>query len=363
MGVLERIVGRFRPRELRLDWAQIEVTTRCNAHCVYCPRTQAGTAWRNRDLDFGLFSRLLPQLSRTAHLHLQGWGEPLLHPHLLEMIRAAHAQGLRTGTTTNGVLLTPELAVELVRSGLDMLAVSLAGTGPAHDAARPGAGLDAALAAMDALVAARARLHFATPALHVAYMLLRGAEDELEALPRLLEGRGVSTVVVSTLDYVAAPDLTHLAFTDPGEIAAVRARLSRLAAALASRDVALVYRLPGRHEAAQCPENPTRALVVDAAGGVSPCVYTCIPAAPPHPAAALRLSFGSAEEEGLAAIWQRPGYAAFRAAWQARQTRDADGYGTKERKEAEQATQRPEDGQDKGPLPRPCDECAKRFVS
>lgn len=312
MGLLDLLFG----TGLALDWVQVEVTTRCNAGCVYCPRTQAGEAWRDKDMDFGLFSRLVPQFSRVAHVHLQSWGEPLLHPRFLDMVRLAKGRDLRTGATSNAALLDAAMAEEIVRSGLDILGLSLAGTGPGHDAARPGASLTGVLTAMRHVAEARSRLRASTPALHVAYMLLRGAEDELESLPRLLDGAGVSAVVVSTLDYVAIPDLMDRAFSDPAEVARLRPRLDELAGRLAAQGTALHYRLPRSSPAASCPENPCRALVVDAWGGISPCVYTSIPVTSPHPAAAQRLAFGRADEARLSAVWKHTDHAAFRAAWE-----------------------------------------------
>jgi len=312
MGLFDLIFG----TGPALDWAQIEVTTRCNAGCVYCPRTQAGEAWRDKDMDFGLFSRLVPQLSRVAHIHLQSWGEPLLHPQFLDMVRLAKGRGLRTGATSNAALLDGAMAEEIVRSGLDILGLSLTGTGPTHDAARPGAPLSGVLAALRLVAEARARLRSAKPRLHIAYMLLRGAEDELAGLPGLLKGAGVAAVVVSTLDYVAAPGLMDRAFSDPAEAAGLRPRLDELAGRLAAQGTSLHYRLPRPSPVAACPENPCRALVVDAWGGISPCVYTSIPVTSSHPAAAQRLAFGRADEARLSSVWKHTDHAAFRDAWE-----------------------------------------------
>ena len=46
-----------------------------------------------------------------------------------------------------------------------------------------------------------------TPVIHVAYLVLRSTINEMEKLPRLLEGMGVSQVVISTLDFVASEEL------------------------------------------------------------------------------------------------------------------------------------------------------------
>ncbi len=76
-----------------LDWIQVEVTTRCNAACVYCPRTAYGQGWEERDLPLETFRKLAPFLPKVKHVHLQGWGEPLLHPGFFDMAAAAKAAG------------------------------------------------------------------------------------------------------------------------------------------------------------------------------------------------------------------------------------------------------------------------------
>src|SRR5512139_1023466 len=88
-----------------LDWIQVGVTSRCNALCSYCPRTVCGSAWADRDLPIETFSKLLPAFGKTGMVHLQGWGEPFLHPGFFEMVSLTKRAGCAVGTTTNGTLL------------------------------------------------------------------------------------------------------------------------------------------------------------------------------------------------------------------------------------------------------------------
>ncbi|MFU2208460.1 radical SAM protein [Solidesulfovibrio sp. C21] len=300
----------------RLDWVQLEVTTRCNARCVYCPRTTANKSWREADLDVALFRRLLPQLS-TPYVHLQGWGEPLLHPYFLDMARAVAAADMKAGTTSNGVLIDAAMAGALVASGLDVVALSLAGVAARHDRLRPDAPFARVMAALQALAAAKAAAHSARPEVHIAYLLLRSDTADLEALPSLLAGRGVAQVVVSSLDYVPTPELANEALLpmDEAEQEAFRARIGRVAARLKQTGIILHCRPPSLSRRASCPENPESSLVVDARGDVCPCVFTALPIQPPHPAAGSRLSFGNVGQTRLARIWREPEYAAFRASF------------------------------------------------
>jgi len=78
-----------------LDWMQIEVTSRCNAACIYCPRTVYGPRWKNRDLSPDTFEKLLPVLSKTKMVHLQGWGEPLLYGAILALLLGLRLPAVR----------------------------------------------------------------------------------------------------------------------------------------------------------------------------------------------------------------------------------------------------------------------------
>lgn len=68
---------------------------------------------------------LNPELER---IYLTNWGEPLIHPEIVEMIRYTHSKGKHTAITTNGTTLYRELSRDLIESGLDLLKVSVDGS-------------------------------------------------------------------------------------------------------------------------------------------------------------------------------------------------------------------------------------------
>lgn len=75
-----------------------------------------------------VFRRLESCLPHAKALLLNGVGEPLLHPLLPDMVRFAReimSPESRIGFQSNGLLLTEELALELVRAGLDTMCLSI----------------------------------------------------------------------------------------------------------------------------------------------------------------------------------------------------------------------------------------------
>jgi len=106
----------------------VEITTRCNLHCRMCVKYAAGSTIVDEDLPLAVFQNLTPALSRAKTLILNGIGEPLLHPDLIEIIRLAKTSmppGATIGFQTNGFLLDEQKSLELVAAGLNTVCLSL----------------------------------------------------------------------------------------------------------------------------------------------------------------------------------------------------------------------------------------------
>ena len=103
----------------------IEPTNDCNYACVMCP---------NKDLqdkgymEFTLFQKIIDQVkSSTFDINIVHRGESLLHPQIIEMITYAKSHDLYVRMHTNGSLLTEEMAVKILRAGLDQISFSFDG--------------------------------------------------------------------------------------------------------------------------------------------------------------------------------------------------------------------------------------------
>lgn len=311
----------------RLDWMQIEVTTRCNASCHYCPRTTYRTSWNNRDLSLETFRTLLPVIADTKRIHLQGWGEPFLHPQLFEMIARAKKTGCKVGTTTNGMLLDRQGIDLLVKSGIDHIAFSLTGIGVKNDLARNGTQFSRIIGTISDLAALKKTLRSETPAISVAYLLLRSHLPDIAQIVPALAGLGIQQVVISTLDFVPNKKLWNerLSPGNQGEYRELKSLFDKLAGEAETQGFGLFYNLAlAVPNGGVCTENPRRALFVSAAGSVSPCVFTNIPApGSSHMVAGderecRKLIFGSVADQWLPTIWKHPSYREFRKGFESR---------------------------------------------
>lgn len=318
-GPLRSFFRAFRPRALAC--LQVETTSHCAGRCVYCPHTVRAEAWKSRHMAPETFAALWPLMLRAGRVHLQGWGEPLLHPNFLDFAALARRAGCRVSTTTSGLRMDQALAEQLVAGGLDIVAFSLTGADAAGNAARQGIPFERVDAAARLLRDARRRLGSPFPKIHIAYLLLASQPESLRGLARLMDDWDADAAVVSTLDLVPAPHLAAEAFR-PGErdrIARAQAVADEVGATVraAGRDFHAV--LPRENPAPGCRERPDRTLYCDAEGVISPCVLLNIPVTasaddPADDPVAHRLTFGSVRQEDPLAIWNKPEYRAFREA-------------------------------------------------
>jgi len=316
--IIQKILSAIAPT---FDWIQVEVTSACNAACIYCPRTVYKDVWEDRHLPLDAFRKLKPAFAKSRHVHLQGWGEPFLHPDFFEMVAIAKAAGCWVGTTTNGMLLNRDRVTRMIESGVDIIAFSLAGTGEKNDVIRKGTSLKKVLEAICALDRAKKEMGRERPEIHVAYMLFRSGMGELEALPALLDGLGVSQVVVSTLDFVTTDELLKEAVipATPEEYEEVRSVLDRLVEAGREKGLSVHYHLISPEKRREvCTENVQRALCVSSDGAVSPCVYTNLRVSGTYydlqgkKVSCERMVFGNIHEKNFKDICKEKSYRDFR---------------------------------------------------
>jgi MoaA/NifB/PqqE/SkfB family radical SAM enzyme len=286
-----------------------------------CPRTALADRWPALDLSWEAFQRIAGVFGRTRHVHLQGWGEPLLHPRLFDMIRVAKAAGCRVGLTTNGMLLDRLAATQLLDVGLDLLAVSIAGaTRETHDTIRAGSGLPWILKNVRRFVSLRAERRCKGPKVELSYLMTRTNLAELPAAVELAASLGMDELYAINLDYVVTSEHEALGvFTCP------QLRLPFGRSVAAARQKARELRLAFRaypldpQEVPVCEANPLKSLFISSDGWVSPCNYMGLAGRKDiprrfhgQPVRVSRLRFGNIQTEDLLDIWNLPAYRAFR---------------------------------------------------
>jgi len=300
------------------QFVQIEPVGQCNLKCRMCPvvyRDEKPPAF----MPFEDYCRLLDGFGALKELHLQGLGEPLLHPRFFDMVCYAVARGIAVSTNTNLTALSERRAEECVTSGLARMHVSLdAAEASAYEYIRVGARFDRVLRNLGWLTAAKRRRGSREPRIVLVAVAMRRNLEQLPALVRLAHAHDVLSVSVQHLahdfsesslpvryrpmrEFVEAETLFN---EEPSRVQRWFDEARAVADALGV-ELRLPNPRPGNkpHGSRRC-DWPWRGAYVAYSGEAMPC---CMVATPD------RASLGSMTGQGVTAVWDGEAYRKFRA--------------------------------------------------
>ena len=299
----------------------VEITTRCALACRMCVR-RGPDPWRSRDMILADFARLAPGFAEVGTVVLQGWGEPLLHRDLCDIVRCAKAPARgapAVGFVTSGQGLDRRYAAELVQAGLDFIGFSLAGVSPGtHSAIRVHSALDEVVTAAEHVSAVKRQAGAHAPRVHVVYLMLKDNIAELPGLPALARRMGAEEIVLTNLVHAVDAWQEEQRVFDRDAALGYELVLAETERRALEAGVLLRRASLSPASAAVCEEDPLRNLYVTVDGDVSPCVYLC----PPVPTGLTRrfggrehhlpaVSFGNAFRQPIPAIRDGAAYRTF----------------------------------------------------
>lgn len=95
-------------------YLEISPSGTCNHRCTFCAKDYMG--YRPNFLDTGILLKRLTEMGAlgVASVMYSGEGEPLLHPDIAEIMAHTVSAGIDAAMSTNGVLLTGELAEQII---------------------------------------------------------------------------------------------------------------------------------------------------------------------------------------------------------------------------------------------------------
>ena len=183
------------------------LTEGCNLACRHC--------WLAPKLDREgkLYPTLPVELFETAireakPLGLRGvkltGGEPLLHPHIIQLLEITRREDLAITIETNGLLCTPAMAKEIAKSPKRFVSVSLDGAdAETHEWVRGVAGsFEAACRAVRILSEAGLRPQ-------VIFSVMRHNAHQVELMPKLAEKLGAASLKYNIIQPTARGEKLH----------------------------------------------------------------------------------------------------------------------------------------------------------
>jgi radical SAM protein with 4Fe4S-binding SPASM domain len=164
------------------------ITRRCNLKCVHC-YNDSGTDKACDELSTAQAKGVIDDLAGFGVPSvLFSGGEPLMRPDLFELIEHTVAQGLRAVISTNGTLITAEVAQKIQQLGVSYVGISLDGIGPVNDKFRGVAG------AFDRAVSGIRHCMEAGVRVGLRLTLTRRNVQDLEGLFDFFEAEGIERV-------------------------------------------------------------------------------------------------------------------------------------------------------------------------
>jgi len=302
---------------------QIEPVGQCNLRCPMCPvllRRDTPSSRRPAFLPYDDFVRIIEEFCATEELHLQGLGEPMMHPRFFDMVAYASRKGITVSTNSNLTLMSATRAEKCVTSGLESLHISIDGACAAtYEAIRVGATFERVLNNVKLVRDVKKNLGSARPLLRMVVVMMRRNLQELPDLVRLASRLSIPSVFVQHLaqDFQEAtlPPQYHAMRTFiAAESLMVEERVEStfLEARRAADSLGIDLRLP-RLRPGPGPVKPPsqrrcdwpwRGAYISYQGFAVPC---CIVATPD------RLHLGNVLDDGVEAMWNGPAYRQFRA--------------------------------------------------
>ncbi len=171
------------------------ITQRCNLACAHCyldatDRAASGELTTDEARVF-----IDDVAAMDSPVLLFSGGEPLMRPDLMELGRYAKAAGLRIVISSNGTLVTPELAREIADVGFAYVGVSIDGMPATHDEFRRKKGaFDAAIAGIRNCLAAGVKAG-------IRLTLNRHNAADLDAVLDIVEREGIPRFCMYHLVY------------------------------------------------------------------------------------------------------------------------------------------------------------------
>ncbi|MCL6479525.1 MAG: tungsten cofactor oxidoreductase radical SAM maturase [Peptococcaceae bacterium] len=300
------------PLEPDVKKIYVEATTLCNFSCITCIRN----SWRDElsHMKWSTFEKILDSLKELPDLetvHFGGFGEPLSHPNIFDMIKAVKDLNLKVEMITNGSLLTEYVIKELIGLELDVIYVSLDGPDEEeYNKIRQGADFNNVFGNILNLNRMKKKFGVLKPELGIEFVAMKKNFHKLPKLLRLAWEMKVRTVIVTNVlpYHESLKDEILYDMDDTGNLFGNESWLLMLQAQMPYMKL---------RTDRYCKFVEDKTMSVNFKGDVSPCYalmhsYRCFIYGREKEIKPCYL--GNVEEKTLKEIWTDPGYINFRLA-------------------------------------------------
>lgn len=316
-------------RRVKRDWEafQIEISTYRSPECEACPRAVFAEQWVFQNMSIETFQKIQPYFHLTQWVFFRGWGDPLENPELIAMLRLAKQSDCKTGLTTNGLLLNPDLSSQLLTEGLDLLEITFeSAIQNVPESLRGGSEFKRILENVQELMKRRKEGHRNHPKMVLSFVMTRLNMTELSQVVPLAAQMGVDELTFTHLDYLPNERCNLLrAFYHESRTPAFEQSISEIHELGKKHKVSVRTAPLQAKEVMVCEPNPPEKVFFAVDGSLAPCPYLRIPKRGDLPRIFLhkkytvpQTSFGNIHQEDFLTIWNKEPYKNFRKIFEER---------------------------------------------
>lgn len=182
---------------------QIEPVGQCNLRCKMCSiqfRKDGPPYSSPAFMEFETFTNIIDQFEELRELHLQGLGEPMMHPRFFEMVEYAVKKDIKVTTNSNLTLVNNRRAERCVTSGLHHLYISLDGaTAETYERIRVRAHFEKVITNLERVLATRKHFNSEYPHIILVMVIMRQNLHELPDIVRLAHRWSLNSIFVQHL--------------------------------------------------------------------------------------------------------------------------------------------------------------------
>jgi len=160
----------------------MDITNKCPLRCVMCRKTYSESPEDQRDMDWGLFQKIVQEVFPHARsVMLSSAGEPLMTRNFLEAIQLTRKADVNeVSFLTSGMHLDAHRAEKVVEMGVDRVEFSLDGaSAEVYNGIRVGSDFDKVIRNIEALGTVKKKLRTHRPLIRFNYVLMKRNIDEL----------------------------------------------------------------------------------------------------------------------------------------------------------------------------------------
>jgi radical SAM protein with 4Fe4S-binding SPASM domain len=204
-------------------------TRQCNLNCIHC-YASADNKKSPNELTTAEGEALVRDLAEFGvPVILFSGGEPLLRKDLFQLIRLAKSLGIRTALSTNGTVITDDIAKQIQDIGFSEVGISLDGIGETNDHFRGKKGaFDAALTGIRKCKALDLRVS-------LRLTITQHNFEDIPAIMKLVEDEGIERVCFYHLSYSGRGEIIRKEDVDLSVTRAAVDEICRIALDLYSR--------------------------------------------------------------------------------------------------------------------------------